>query len=156
MNQNESSRNRECALKHWFAGGNVRIEEDPKRSQGRYKVPRKASIGGVKARRFLGFSLKDCEREEKKIMFNQWKHLHRVVKDNAAGVGQSIITRQTCGNHSIKFFIMWSSILGTQCKSLHFKRIAKLEEGIPSKLGWATYHPLHGEFTCSIYIYIET
>ena len=45
-------------------GGNVKIEEDPKQSQGRYKVPRKASIGGVKARRFLAFSLKDSDREE--------------------------------------------------------------------------------------------
>ena len=51
-------------------GGNVRIEEDPKRSQGCYKVPRKASIGGVKARRFFGFSLKDSDREEKRNMFN--------------------------------------------------------------------------------------
>ena len=80
-------------------GGNVKIEEDPKMSQGRYKVPRKASIGGVKARRFLGFSLKDSDREEKRNMFNKWKQLHKVVKDNAGG--------GTIQNHKA---VVWKSL----------------------------------------------
>ena len=50
-----------------------------------YRVPRKACIGGVKARRVFGFSIKDANREENSNLFNKWKELHRVVKDNAGG-----------------------------------------------------------------------
>ena len=52
-------------------GGNVKIEEDPKLSQGCYSVPRKASIGGVKAKRFLGFSLVYANREENNDLINK-------------------------------------------------------------------------------------
>lgn len=66
-------------------GGHVKIEEDSKRSQGGRKIPKKPSIGGVKAKRFLTFCLKDSQDTNKKKMFNRWKDLHNAVKDNANG-----------------------------------------------------------------------
>ena len=61
-------------------GGNVKIEEDTKRSTSTSKPPTKPSIGGVKARRFLSCFRKDGQNPE---MFDKWKDLHNVVKDRA-------------------------------------------------------------------------
>ena len=65
--------------------GNVKIEEDPKLSQDCYRVPRKASIGGVKAKSFLRLSIKDTNSKENSNLFKKCKVIHRVVKDNASG-----------------------------------------------------------------------
>ena len=65
--------------------GNIKVEEEPKLSQGCYKVPRKEFFGGIKATSFLGFSIKDANREENENLFNKWKWLHRVVKDKVGG-----------------------------------------------------------------------
>ena len=51
-------------------GGHVKIEEDNKQSKGGRKVPKKPSIGGVKAKRFLSFCLKGCQDTNKKNLFN--------------------------------------------------------------------------------------
>ena len=67
--------------------GKVVIETDLKRSTGGNNVPRKAStIGGVKARTFLGFHGKlgklNSKRGTSNVKYNQWKALHNAVKDH--------------------------------------------------------------------------
>ena len=67
-------------------GGNVKIETDQKKSRTGNNVPRKPSVGGVKARRFLGFHGEvgkiNRERGESNIKWNMWKLLHNAVKDH--------------------------------------------------------------------------
>ena len=67
-------------------GGNVRIEADDKKSQNGNSVPRKPSIGGVKARRFFAFYGRLGKINQKKgsstIKYDMWKVLHNAVKDH--------------------------------------------------------------------------
>ncbi len=63
-------------------GGNVVIETDPRRSGKGNDVPKKPSIGGVKARRFLGFHGKQSKQGPSTIPYNQWRALHNAVKDH--------------------------------------------------------------------------
>lgn len=70
-------------------GGDVKIQEDIKRSTGGSKVPTKPSIGGVKAKRFLLLRLKEGQNKtdngSNRNKYNRWKHLHNAVKDCAEG-----------------------------------------------------------------------
>lgn len=67
-------------------GGNVVIETDPQKSSSGNNVAKKPSIGGVKARRFLGFHGKlgkiNLKKGTSNIIYNQWKALHNAVKDH--------------------------------------------------------------------------
>ena len=67
-------------------GGNVVIETDPQKSSSGNNVAKKPSIGGVKARRFLGFHGKlgkiNLKKGTSNIKYNQWKALRNAVKDH--------------------------------------------------------------------------
>ena len=74
-------------------GGEVQIVQDKKKSNNEVDIPRKVSLGGVKARRFLSRPV-DNRRQKltkrgkyyktthvSRIEFEQWKKLHNTVKD---------------------------------------------------------------------------
>ena len=75
-------------------GGEVQISQDKKRSGNEIDIPRKISVGGVKARRFLTRPVNNRLQKPTKhgkyykrthvsrIEFEQWKKLHNVVKDH--------------------------------------------------------------------------
>ena len=66
--------------------GKVKIETDLKRSSNGNNVPKKVSIGGVKARAFLGFHGKlgkvNAKKGSSNVKYNQWKALHNAIKDH--------------------------------------------------------------------------
>ena len=63
-------------------GGNVKIEENTKRSTSTSKPPTKPLIGGVKATRFLSCF---CKTGQDRNMFIKLKVIHNIVKDKAGG-----------------------------------------------------------------------
>ncbi len=70
-------------------GGHVKIEADEKRSKNGRDVPKKLSIGGVKARLFLSMPAsarqqKSQSAQERQVLrYNRWKNLHNAVVDHA-------------------------------------------------------------------------
>ena len=71
-------------------GGNVKLEVDNKRSKNGRSVPRKVSVNGVKARKFLSFLVQNDNSTRTKnqtvarmVNFNRWKVVHNVVVDHA-------------------------------------------------------------------------
>lgn len=70
-------------------GGNVKIEADIKKSGKGNLIPIKPSIGGVKARRFLGFrgtlGRINSRTGGSSIKWEQWKVLHNAIKDHGDG-----------------------------------------------------------------------
>lgn len=70
-------------------GGNVQIEQDQKLSTSEKDLPKKVSVGGVKARRFLSrpaanTTKKRATNHVSRIEYQQWRKLHNAVKDHEA------------------------------------------------------------------------
>ncbi len=75
-------------------GGEFQISQDKKRSNNEIDIPRKISVGGVKARRFLSRPVDNRPQKLTKrgtfykrthvsrIEFEQWKKLHNIAKDH--------------------------------------------------------------------------
>ena len=100
--KNHTERNKAIAALELFLGnmklhgGEVQIVQDKKKSTSEIDIPRKVSLGGVKARRFLSRPI-DNRRQKltkrgkyynrthvSRIEFEQWKKLHNTVKDHEA------------------------------------------------------------------------
>lgn len=67
-------------------GGHVKIEKDEKKSKDGRDVPKKPSIGGVKARRFLSMPISEDNTRRVRIQsvrYNRWKCMHNAVVDHA-------------------------------------------------------------------------
>ena len=77
------------AFRKGLHGGCVKIEADLKKSSKGNLVPIKPSIGGVKARRFLGFGGSQGKINSQiggsSIKWEQWKALHNAIKDHGDG-----------------------------------------------------------------------
>ena len=70
-------------------GGNVKIEQDEKRSKDGRDMPKKLSIGGVKARRLLSVLHNTDHSQHRQTRtslaqrYNRWKCIHNAVVDHA-------------------------------------------------------------------------
>lgn len=69
-------------------GGNVKLEVDEKRSKGGKCIPKKVSISGVKARKFLSMPAQsedanDVTTTRRVLSYNKWKAVHNAVVDHA-------------------------------------------------------------------------
>lgn len=73
-------------------GGHVKIEQDVKRSTRGKDVPKKLSVNGVKARRFLSMpaqshrSIDQRAHARRQALFNKWRCVHNAVVDHADSV----------------------------------------------------------------------
>ena len=107
-------------------GGGVKIEADIKKSHRGNLVPIKPSIGGVKARRFLGF----CGSQGKinsqtggsSIKWEQWKALHNAVKDHGDGE-QTRNSKVKVWESLDKLFLYCEKINWTGAKFEDYKKI---------------------------------